>query len=279
MSKRAKLSSNWWQSLRQQLEESRTWPKAADQLLYYITLSNQSLLITEEDKQMLALIVSDALNGVNIFKEYPNFYRKLLSDNELLETFLDILTLSEMNQTSKLALLPDSPSKNLNFLHHTPSSISRPLVENLFEHNKIVLRHAAEQIQLIFLAGLGRTPAFTRRGLGEEQLFSLLQDEVMLGDIQIAITLEATWQLDEPDVLDLILVAGVLSGQVNVEDFSLEANLHWGSYNETRKFLLNDIAPFPPIKYHVFWDEQQQSVTAELQLTIKQLNSPDDHSS
>lgn len=65
---------------------------------------------------MLSLVVNDALEGVDIARRYPTFYRRLLADPQLRRAFLEALEILEKDKTGELVPLPDQLDVDLTFL-------------------------------------------------------------------------------------------------------------------------------------------------------------------
>lgn len=65
---------------------------------------------------MLSLVVNDALEGVDIARRYPAFYRLLLADPRLRWAFLEALEIREKEEDGELESLPDPLDVDLAFL-------------------------------------------------------------------------------------------------------------------------------------------------------------------
>ena len=78
--------------LRRALMEVDAWPEAGDLLLDLMPISRwDSLSVTESDFSWLPAVVEHALNGKDIGEQYPAIFQKLLTNDELRQTFLSQL--------------------------------------------------------------------------------------------------------------------------------------------------------------------------------------------
>jgi hypothetical protein len=122
----------------------------------------------EIGEEMLSIVVNDALNGVDIAKRYPNFFNKLLQDEEMQESFIDAIETVERGQE-----LPSSSAVNIDFL----SALSlRPSLEVISRENwKVQWKRTIAQLQAIF------SPAElayrSDPSLYDDPWFTLLRDE------------------------------------------------------------------------------------------------------
>lgn len=78
--------------LRQRLKQLGVWPDAADQFLALMPYSRwQNLPLLETDNQWLPQVVNGCLQGVDIGATYPAFFQKLLANQNLRQSFLQML--------------------------------------------------------------------------------------------------------------------------------------------------------------------------------------------
>ena len=100
------------------------------------------------DNEMLSLIINSALNGEDISKRYPAYYRKLLSEVEFRQNFIDALELLEAERIHQLLPVPNSKKASLSFLIEQPT---RPALEILQQHKwRTTWQRTLEQLQSIF---------------------------------------------------------------------------------------------------------------------------------
>ncbi|MCP5094884.1 MAG: hypothetical protein GY943_04960 [Chloroflexi bacterium] len=75
--------------LRKELLRLKAWPEAGDALLELMPMSRwDSLPVTDSDYEWLPNVVRDTLKGLDIGAQYPAFFQKLLTNNELRQSFL-----------------------------------------------------------------------------------------------------------------------------------------------------------------------------------------------
>lgn len=213
---------------------------------------------------MLSLVVNDVLKGVDIAQQYPEFYKKLLANVELRQAFLDTLELLEMERTDTLQPLPQEASRDLAFLHNTADS---PTIKGNTWHNLRLVWHKMVADLQELLASPQTTPAF-RDGdsLLADPWLPLLHSELHVEDARLRVSLEATWPVEQPDVLKVLLSAAVSDSDVDLS--SLRASLQWGAYHESADLSPHGLATFPPLPRHLIFDEESQAITADLRLTL-----------
>lgn len=79
--------------LRKHLIQLNAWPESGDKLLDLIPFSRwDSLPLAESDFSWLPSVVKDAVKGKDIGAQYPAFFQKLLTNNELRKAFLSELS-------------------------------------------------------------------------------------------------------------------------------------------------------------------------------------------
>ncbi len=75
-------------ALRQNLQQLNAWPEAGDMLLELMHTSRwDSLALSKTDYDWLPYVVKDAMKGLDIGGKYPAFFQKLLTNNQLRESF------------------------------------------------------------------------------------------------------------------------------------------------------------------------------------------------
>lgn len=252
------------EALRQQLAKPGEWLETADRLFHVLTPSSQELSVTKDDEEMLDLIVSDALNGVDITVQYPAFYRKLLANIELRQIFLETLNLLEKSQTESVTPLPEAPSEDLSFLKTAvppPPTISQS-PSGIWQATWQMFSDYLTTCFFRPLLPVYRSP--TESWL-EEQTNVLLQTELQVDNVALTLLLEAITQVEHPGMLALTLSVTSFTE----EDLPpLEAFLTWGSYQVTA--VLNDYGQvyFPPLTIEQVLDETGQAISSDLLLTL-----------
>lgn len=77
------------QEFRRWLQDRGFWSFKVDRLfVYFVHQPQMPRPISEEQQQLLAQVVEDARNGINITERYPAFFRDLLQQAELRREFM-----------------------------------------------------------------------------------------------------------------------------------------------------------------------------------------------
>ena len=222
-----------------------------------------------EENNMLSLVASDAASGVNIAQKYPRFFLRLLENSLLLEDFLDILDVVYKARRKQDILLPHSPSSELSFL---PTKTAPPLASVIVAAKTITQTFLQESInQLNKRLFVPQQPALAMRRvlslpLDEDAWFTLLRQEVVLGQGRWQIRLEGTPH--DHEVSSLRLELGMVP-MLDLEEIPpIEATVRWGSYEEQRRLDDRGRAVFPPISLNTIIDEEAETVKADLLMDI-----------
>ncbi|HNB54716.1 MAG TPA: hypothetical protein PK530_22395, partial [Anaerolineales bacterium] len=160
---------------RARLETEGKWPEKANELLNQLVDNAPRQEITETDLELLSLVVNDALNGVDIQKQYPAFYKRLVEEPGLRDAFLDVLEMAEEGENEELELeLPEPISKKLAFLAD-PDPVS--IVEQLTDRWRVTWQQSTAYLNTVFLS---RKLAFGYRNQAHEEKpwFVLLHEQV-----------------------------------------------------------------------------------------------------
>ena len=79
-------------NLRKHLINLGAWPESGDMLLDLIPLSRWDYIpLTESDYSWLPSVANDAIQGKDIGAQYPSFFQKLLTNNDLRQLFISKL--------------------------------------------------------------------------------------------------------------------------------------------------------------------------------------------
>lgn len=248
--------------LRKQLEQGQ-WPDAADQLLLHLTQSGQPM--TAEDEEMLSLVVNDALQGIDIIRQYPAFYRKLLANAELRQAFLDALDLLERRDAGELTPLPEMPPPDLSFLKTAVTP--KPLIEHFSPEKWRVTWHLLQD----HLANLFMPSNLVYRSDSldlEDNGIVLLRSQVDVDGTQIDLFLEAIRHVDEPNHFYLYLSTTSLS---NIQLPAIQAHLQWGAFQQTVEIDQYGRARFQPLPLTAVLDETTQTFHNDLQLILESI--------
>ncbi len=217
-----------------------------------------------EDEEMLSLVLSDALQGVDITSQYPDFYRKLLADAELRQTFLDALDLLEKEKAGQLLPLPEETVPDLSFLK-TVATPPHPIIENPAPGQwRITWRLLQAQLTRIFQpAALAyRSGRFSL----EDKSDILLRSQFVVSGQSYDIFLEAVRPVDQPDNLRLYLAAAPLT---DAPLPAMTVHLQWGDVHRTAVTGPHGRARFQPIPLTAVLDKTGQNIRADLQLTLE----------
>lgn len=251
------------EKIRQKLTSQLYWPPQANALLNQLASSNPLSEVTRGDEDMLTLMVDAVLNGVDIEVQHPSFYRKLLEHADLREHFLDLLDAAEALKTAEA--VPAKP---------VPPSfwqrLTQPLIEQLTEaHWRIQVRKTMSDLQEMFVAATTPEPGvvFRNPALSLDDIYiDLIRDEMQVANMMVNVFLQAKQPLLDPDNLELDLR---VYGKDGTTLPMLEANLRWGSYDETA-VLTPDISrvQFPPLSLDTVYNTDAEQVSAELHFVL-----------
>lgn len=257
------------EALRQQLAKPGEWAETADRIFDVLTPSSQELSVTKDDEEMLDLVVSDALNGIDITVQYPDFYRKLLANMELRQVFLETLDMLEKSQTGGTESLPEAPNENLSFLKTAVSP--HPTINQSPSGNwQATWQMLTDYLTTCFFRQTMPVYRSATESWLEEQTHILLQTEVEIDKMVVTILLEAMTQVEHPGMLTLSLSATSFKEQ---ELPQLRASLTWGDYQATA--VLNNYGQvfFPPLAIEHVLDEIGQAISSDLLLTLTPITS------
>ena len=219
---------------------------------------------------MLSIVLSNALNGVDITTRYPAIFQKLLANDDMRKAFLEDLDMLEKSQTGGLELLPEKPNRNLHFLHTVPPTQT---VERLVTGEwRITWVQVTEQLQHIFLSPTLSSEAIYRDDANhlEETPFKLFHSNVDLNGESVTALLEALQPIANPDVLQLSLTVA-LRGDQDEENFlqTLVAQLQWGAYDEYTRVSQKGKSIFPDLPLSVILNQGKAEIGSNLRLTLE----------
>jgi hypothetical protein len=243
-------SSDWLRKklneLRRQLLENESWPETGDNLIHDLSKLTPSpqLKLTDEEYDMLSIVVNDALLGIDVTRKYPAFYARMIVDEELQSAFLDTLELLEQSRSGQLPDYTEPEAINLDFLQQV---ISKPLVRKSPKGMlELIWQRTAEQLQnMFYLSSL--TPGEVLRS-GDSMLdggyINILHSQVEVDGEELEVRLDATQTITDPDNLDLLI--SVFVPELLPRRF--EAMIAWGDYRESAEVNKYGLAKFPPLK-------------------------------
>lgn len=213
---------------------------------------------------MLSLVVNDALEGVDVARRYPTFYRRMLADPHLRWAFLEALEILEKDRDGSLEPLPDNLDLNLDFLELPP-----PPAVMLEERPSggwcLAWQRPGAHLQSLLLASLA-TPRATYRALAtflEDDRLPLVEDVVAVAGDRVGVLLEAVRCAGAPD--DLYLSLLVTAETVD----ALQATVEWGPFRQTAVVRPFGTFTFPPLPLADVFDEVGRKSAAALCLTLE----------
>lgn len=256
---------------RARLETEGKWPEKANELLNQLVDNAPHQELTETDLEMLSLVVNDALHDVDIQKQYPAFYKRLVEEPGLRDAFLDVLEMAEEGENEELELeLPEPISKKLTFLAE-PDPVS--IVEQLTDRWRVTWQQSTAYLNTVFLS---RNLAFGYRNQvqGEDPWFVLLREQIIVEQSQLNVFLEATLQEKGPVELALAL-AVTINAQPARTWSKIVAFLSWGDYQESLSIRLNERTSLPPAPLQQLLNEQMNTFRSDLQLSLDLVSYPE----
>jgi hypothetical protein len=228
--------------------------------------NNSSTLIADND--MLSLVISEALNGVDISIRYPDMYRKMLNNSDLRQAFIDALGSVEEEQSESVTIsLPVKPA--LTFLSRQDQLPT--IIKIGADKWRSVWRQSVEQLQALF-----SPPELAYRSdpsLYEDPWITLLRGEAEIEGSVYTILLECSPAEKSDDALAVAFnLAVTLEANIALQQVPLEATLQWGLYNQRITIAEEGRTKFPDIPLAAILDEQLQNVKAELSLTLRKFS-------
>jgi len=243
--------------LHQELQTGE-WPEGGDRLLRELG----RLEATPEDLETLSLAVNDALEGVDITRRYPAFYRRLLADPHLRQIFLDAMDMLERSEEGGLDPLPRPVDVDLSFLRPEANEGARPSSRR--ESLLVKLTRARDQLRELFVPPSAAVPV--RRVLSgmEDAYITLIRSDVSTAQGEFEVILEGR-RPAASNALHLSLM--LISRKESTDGPDLDATLSWGAYRETRPLDPRGQAAFPPLPLELILDEEGD-VLADLELRL-----------
>jgi hypothetical protein len=226
--------------------------------------TSEHLFITTEDNEVLSLLVDEAIKGVDIKTQYSDSYRRLLSNPELRQMFLDTLESLEAEKESRLEPLPVAGEQNLAFLKQKTSQVEGQPAGGVSW--QISLQRTIQQLQSIF-----SPPRLVYRAdanLFDDSWFTVLREEVELGGSSYSILLECGISEETGEALSASLNIAMSLESTASPDSPLSATLRWGKYTETLTIAGEGRVRFPDIPFSATFDQQNQEITSDLDLVL-----------
>lgn len=215
-----------------------------------------------EDLEMLSLVINDALEGIDITRRYPTFYRRLLADPHLRQIFLDAIELLGESEAGELDPLPEPAKIDLSFLatdENEATSLPSPA-----ERLRITLTRTRQQLRDLFAPPPAAVPMRDALTGLEDDYIILLRSNVPTEQGEFEVILEGRRPAAANALLPLVMV---IPPEDAVSPLPLEATLQWGSYRETKPLDPHGRASLPPLPLEAILDEEGD-VLAGLKLRL-----------
>ncbi len=229
-----------------------------------------------EDSDMLAVMIGEAMNGVDIAARYPRFFRRLLVDAELRAAFLDGLQALEEGRLPVADVLPRAPNRDLSFLKRAPAVGAATGAAS--DYLARWTRAAHDLVSLLSFVLPSPLNPFT---MGEpapvyrseddslqDVAVTLLQGRVAGNGVEVNVTLEGARTAAQPDELQLTLwVLTVYEERQFPADLALVARIDWGDYRQEVEIGAEGSYPLPPRNVEQLAN-QVEDIGEELAITI-----------
>jgi hypothetical protein len=258
--------------LRNELEKSGDLIPGIDRLLKDLSLIGQEGSVLDEGGDMLSVLVSEALRGVDIGVRYPHYYKMLLLDDEFRQDFLDALDILTGEPEAEKEPEMEASYPDLSFLRE--QNTSHVLERINAKRWRAVWRQDAEQLQRLFFEN--QRDQFVYRiaeNYLEENWMPMIRDEIEVNGIRYGVYLEVSTLDIMPESLELSLAIMQTSSVLDSEAIStkLQAKVAWGDYKETVIFSDESRVTFPPLLLSLILDESGQKISSDLQLTLESI--------
>jgi hypothetical protein len=266
-------SSEWLlqkiEELRRLLQEVEQWPETGNQLLADLSHFNPLLETTpsNEDYEMLSIVVNDALIGIDVIKKYPHFYSRMLVSGELRTAFLDTLELLEQSRAGELPEYSGSTTIDLSFLQEV---MSRPTIrKSLKDKWALIWQRSAEQLQNMFYFASLQPSEVYRSGDSylEESYINILHSQFKIDEQELAVRLDALKTVNAPENLDLMLA--IFAPEELGRQF--EVTIAWGDYQQTAEVNKYGLAKLPSLRIDQIFAPTGQLIQG-LELCLNQVN-------
>lgn len=235
------------------------WPEGGDRLRHELG----GLEASVEDMEILSLVINDALEGVDITRRYPTFYRRLLADPHLRQIFLDAMESLERSEAGELEPLPEAADIDLSFLASEEREETSP--PSPAEQLRIILTRTRDQLRELFAPPPAAIPVRSAMTGMEDDYITLLRSNVLSAQGEFEVILEG----QRPATANALQLTVMLVPQEEVMGGpELQATLEWGTYQETAPLDRRGRATFPPLPLDIILDDRGEVRSGlELRLT------------
>lgn len=213
---------------------------------------------------MLSLVVNDALEGADITRRYPTFYRRMLANPELRWAFLEALEILGNGEAGELDPLPDDLDIDLSFLERAQSP--PVLMKTTPDGSWSLAWHRPVTFLQSLLANSLSAPRPVYRALAnflEDDCLTLVDDIVNVADDEVGVLLEAVRPAGAPNDLRLSLLVTAETAE------TVRATVEWGAFHESAVVNAFGQVTFPRLPLATVFDEVGQKMAAALSLTLE----------
>lgn len=233
--------------LRQQLGQSGDLPEPARQLWERLRGEPPP---SEVDDASMREIAQAALNGMDIEASYPVFFDMLVADKRLQAEFLRVMAALEEQNQADSAPAASRPPRH---------------IEATANGWRVIWELTAAQIQAAFeWQKPGRAYRDMPAYAPTPSHFLLLQSRTdVMGD-EVAVALNAAYQAESPDALQL----SVSVGAQTTRPMSMQAQVRWGAYDQTVVITGTGDHPLPAAALADLLDETGEQFRHDLRLTL-----------
>lgn len=223
---------------------------------------------TNEDEEMLALLVEEAYKGIDISKRYPDLYQTLLSHPDLRQSFLDLL--ESMDEEGAGLPIPWAEAEDVD-LRFLEGEASRPQVGKLGDHWSIRWQRTIASLQGLFAPS--QRVYRSDPSLSEDPWFPLLREEISVENLRYTIALECTFSEEREEALSPFLnIAVTVETVTEHPPFPVQSSLEWGPYRQTIQIFEEGRVKFPDLPLNMIFDEDLRNLRAGLHLTLEPLS-------
>jgi hypothetical protein len=232
-------------------------------------------MISSDEEALLPLVVSAALEGIDVAMQFPGFYRKFLASSALREAFLDALrSLEDEKLLPQQAQLPGGQWKYTELLQ----VLVKPLVEQFAPYRwRVTWQRGSTQLQEIFFPASASAAYRSEEMSLEDIIFPLLRSQAELANLRVDLLLQAVQKVESPDLLYLI---GLVQFQSTLGGSQFEIaspittpgvrlHIQWGSYQAVADTDAQGQAIFPPLPWNEVLDVTSERVIAAFSLSLE----------
>ena len=225
------------------------------------------------ESEMYSFILSDALEGIDIGRRYPAFFRRLLADEDLLEEFLLAVKLLVATAENRLKELPAPPDQDLSFLHdgrNGAQDVEVRATANDCRRWRVRWRRAQGELQDQLSHFLHSQRLHYRSShadlaqLVDDAHITLLDEEVDVAGHALTILLEGIHPAADGAHLELALLASFSCE----ESPPLQAQLRWGAYEARADVDDHGRAAFPDLPLAAIVEDDGRTLRNGLRLVV-----------